>query len=57
MQLAQETGNRSVYARCLCSLADICRELGESEAKETLTVSHQNFLSLLDSYIYIFFLH
>ncbi|VDK31048.1 unnamed protein product [Gongylonema pulchrum] len=39
MQLAQETGNRSVYARCLCSLADICRELGESEAKETLTKS------------------
>lgn len=39
LKLAQETGNRSVYARCLCSMANICRDLGESEAKETLTVS------------------
>uniref|UniRef100_F1KZS1 43 kDa receptor-associated protein of the synapse n=1 Tax=Ascaris suum TaxID=6253 RepID=F1KZS1_ASCSU len=39
LQLSSETGNRSVHARCLCSLADIYRELGESEAKETLTKS------------------
>ncbi|VDM93952.1 unnamed protein product [Onchocerca ochengi] len=39
MKLAQETSNRSVYARCLCSIANIYCELGESEAKETLTKS------------------
>lgn len=38
MRISSETGNRSVYARCLSSLADIYRELGESEAKETITV-------------------
>ncbi|VDM98684.1 unnamed protein product [Thelazia callipaeda] len=43
MHLAQETGNRSVYARCLCSLADICRELGETEAKETLIKSWSRY--------------
>ncbi|KAK6049405.1 tetratricopeptide repeat protein [Cooperia oncophora] len=39
LQLASETGNRALHARCMCSLADIYRELGESEAKETLTKS------------------
>uniref|UniRef100_A0A158P852 RING-type domain-containing protein n=1 Tax=Angiostrongylus cantonensis TaxID=6313 RepID=A0A158P852_ANGCA len=39
LQLASETGNRALHARCMCSLADIFRELGESEAKETLTKS------------------
>ncbi|KAM3718543.1 hypothetical protein ACO02O_10502 [Dirofilaria immitis] len=39
MKLAQETENRSVYARCLCSMANICCDLGESEAQETLTKS------------------
>ncbi|CAG9532182.1 unnamed protein product [Cercopithifilaria johnstoni] len=43
LKLAQETGNRSVYARCLCSMADICRDLGESEAKETLTKSWSRY--------------
>lgn len=37
-QLAVEIGNRSLEGRCMCSLADIYRELGESEAKETITV-------------------
>ncbi|KIH45880.1 zinc finger, C3HC4 type [Ancylostoma duodenale] len=39
LQLASETGNRALHARCMCSLADIYRELGESEAKETITKS------------------
>uniref|UniRef100_A0A915EAC4 Rapsyn myristoylation/linker region N-terminal domain-containing protein n=1 Tax=Ditylenchus dipsaci TaxID=166011 RepID=A0A915EAC4_9BILA len=39
LRLSQQTGNRSIYARCLCSMADINRELGESEAKETITKS------------------
>uniref|UniRef100_A0A1I7WXL5 Rapsyn_N domain-containing protein n=1 Tax=Heterorhabditis bacteriophora TaxID=37862 RepID=A0A1I7WXL5_HETBA len=39
-QLAAETNNRALQARCMCSLADIYRELGESEAKETITVGH-----------------
>uniref|UniRef100_A0A915Q4Y5 RING-type domain-containing protein n=1 Tax=Setaria digitata TaxID=48799 RepID=A0A915Q4Y5_9BILA len=43
LKLAQETGNRSVYARCLCSMADICRELGESQARETLTKSWSRY--------------
>uniref|UniRef100_A0A1I7VLE5 Rapsyn_N domain-containing protein n=1 Tax=Loa loa TaxID=7209 RepID=A0A1I7VLE5_LOALO len=43
MKLAQETGNRSVYARCLCSMANICRDLGESEAKETFTKSWSRY--------------
>ncbi|EJW83058.1 hypothetical protein WUBG_06032, partial [Wuchereria bancrofti] len=43
MKLAQETSNRSVYARCLCSVANICRDLGESEAKETLTKSWSRY--------------
>ncbi|VIO93983.1 Uncharacterized protein BM_BM2318 [Brugia malayi] len=43
MKLAQETNNRSVYARCLCSMANICRDLGESEAKETLTKSWSRY--------------
>uniref|UniRef100_A0A0R3RK02 Rapsyn_N domain-containing protein n=1 Tax=Elaeophora elaphi TaxID=1147741 RepID=A0A0R3RK02_9BILA len=47
LRLAQETGNRSVYARCLCSIANICRDLGESEAKETLTVGQEYTLSVL----------
>ncbi|UMM16924.1 hypothetical protein L5515_013730 [Caenorhabditis briggsae] len=38
-QLAVEMGNRAIHARCMCSLADIYRELGESEAKETITKS------------------
>ncbi|PAV87999.1 hypothetical protein WR25_20262 isoform D [Diploscapter pachys] len=38
-QLAIEIGNRSLEGRCMCSLADIYRELGESEAKETITKS------------------
>ncbi|CAI5442209.1 unnamed protein product [Caenorhabditis angaria] len=38
-QLATEMGNRAIHARCMCSLADIYRELGESEAKETITKS------------------
>ncbi|CAD6192470.1 unnamed protein product [Caenorhabditis auriculariae] len=38
-QLATEMGNRSLHARCMCSLADVYRELGESEAKETITKS------------------
>uniref|UniRef100_A0A1I7ZRA3 RING-type domain-containing protein n=1 Tax=Steinernema glaseri TaxID=37863 RepID=A0A1I7ZRA3_9BILA len=39
LRLSSEAGNRAVHARCLCSLADIYRELGESVAKETLTKS------------------
>lgn len=38
-QLSLEMGNRTLHARCMCSLADIFRELGESEAKETITKS------------------
>ena len=38
LRLSQESGSKSVYARCLSSLADIYRELGESEARETITV-------------------
>lgn len=38
LRLSHQTGGRSTYARSLCSLADINRELGESEAKETITV-------------------
>lgn len=38
LRLSEQTGGRSVYARGLCSLADINRELGESEARETITV-------------------
>ncbi|CAI4229685.1 unnamed protein product [Auanema sp. JU1783] len=37
--LASESGNRALQARCMCSLADINRELGESEARETITKS------------------
>ncbi|VBB28843.1 unnamed protein product [Acanthocheilonema viteae] len=43
LKLAQETDNRSVYARCLCSIANICRDLGESKAKETLTKSWSRY--------------
>uniref|UniRef100_A0A0N5ATC2 RING-type domain-containing protein n=1 Tax=Syphacia muris TaxID=451379 RepID=A0A0N5ATC2_9BILA len=39
LHLSSETGNRSVYARSLCSMADIFRELGETEAKETIIKS------------------
>lgn len=39
LRLSEQTNGRSVYARSLCSLADINRELGESEAKETITKS------------------
>ncbi|KAI1727032.1 tetratricopeptide repeat domain-containing protein [Ditylenchus destructor] len=39
LKLSQQTGNRAIYARSLCSMADINRELGESEAKETITKS------------------
>ncbi|CAD5210153.1 unnamed protein product [Bursaphelenchus okinawaensis] len=39
LRLAEQTGGRSVYARALYSLADINRELGESEARETITKS------------------
>lgn len=38
LRLAFQTANRAIYARALCSIADINRELGESEAKETITV-------------------
>ncbi|KAH7720893.1 rapsyn protein 1 [Aphelenchoides avenae] len=38
-RLSEQTGGKSTYARSLCSLADINRELGESEAKETITKS------------------
>ena len=38
-QLANEMGNKALMARCMCSIADIYRELGESQARETLTVS------------------
>lgn len=40
LRLAFQTGNRAMYARALCSMADINRELGENEAKETLTVNY-----------------
>ncbi|MFH4980442.1 hypothetical protein AB6A40_007151 [Gnathostoma spinigerum] len=39
LQLSSEAGNRAIHARCLCSLADIYRELGETESRETLTKS------------------
>lgn len=39
LRLSSECGNRTLHARCMCSLADIYRELGESEAKETITKS------------------
>ncbi|KAI6172142.1 RING-type domain-containing protein [Aphelenchoides besseyi] len=39
IRLSEQTAGRWVYARSLCSLADINRELGESEAKETITKS------------------
>lgn len=43
LRLSQEAGSRSIYARCLSSLADIYRELGESEARETITVRFSSF--------------
>uniref|UniRef100_A0AC35TLJ4 RING-type domain-containing protein n=1 Tax=Rhabditophanes sp. KR3021 TaxID=114890 RepID=A0AC35TLJ4_9BILA len=39
LRLASETNNRAIYGRCLCSMADIYRELGETEAMETITKS------------------
>ena len=39
LRLSQDSGSKAIYARCLCSLADIYRELGESEARETITKS------------------
>ncbi|KAI3418752.1 hypothetical protein GPALN_007856 [Globodera pallida] len=39
MDLAKSVGNKPVFARALASLADICRELGETEARETITKS------------------
>ncbi|CAJ0948805.1 unnamed protein product, partial [Mesorhabditis belari] len=39
LSLCSENGNRALHARCMACLADIYRELGESEAKETLTKS------------------
>ncbi|GMR39669.1 hypothetical protein PMAYCL1PPCAC_09864, partial [Pristionchus mayeri] len=39
LRLSSECGNRTLHARCMCSLADVYRELGESEAKETITKS------------------
>ncbi|KAL3073139.1 hypothetical protein niasHT_035415 [Heterodera trifolii] len=39
MELAKKVGNKPVFARALASLADICSELGETEARETVTKS------------------
>jgi tetratricopeptide (TPR) repeat protein len=45
IRLSEQTGGKSIYARALCSLADINRELGESEAKETITKSWSRYSS------------
>ncbi|CAJ0567461.1 unnamed protein product, partial [Mesorhabditis spiculigera] len=39
LSLCADSGNKALHARCMACLADIYRELGESEAKETLTKS------------------
>uniref|UniRef100_A0A0N4Z3Z2 RING-type domain-containing protein n=1 Tax=Parastrongyloides trichosuri TaxID=131310 RepID=A0A0N4Z3Z2_PARTI len=45
LKLASETNNRAIYGRCLCSIADIFRELGESETMETVTKSWARYES------------
>ncbi|CEF59289.1 43 kDa receptor-associated protein of the synapse [Strongyloides ratti] len=45
LRLASETNNRAIYGRCLCSIADIFRELGESETMETITKSWARYES------------
>lgn len=39
IELAKRVSNKPIFARGLASLADICRELGETEARETVTKS------------------
>lgn len=39
LRLSSESGSKAIYARCLTSLAEIYREMGESEARETVTKS------------------
>ena len=39
IHLAKQVGNKPTFARALASLADIFCEIGETEARETVTVS------------------
>lgn len=47
ISLAQKSGNQSLYAKGLCNIADVNREIGETEAKETITASIKFCISIL----------